>query len=133
MYASTTYNVGAALVTVGVGLTISTLLISVIEAVVLFLLKWNKFGWCLLVSLLVNVISTIFGISSAMVGSFGFFSNSSIWLAVVIAFVLSVLIEGLLLMLVKRGETRQNWLVSLIANSTSYLLIIMPLAWRIAW
>jgi hypothetical protein len=127
------YNVGAALVTVGVGLIISTLLISLIEAAVMFLLKWDKFGKCLWVSLLVNVISTVFGIGGAMVGSYGFFTNTSIWLAVVIAFILSVLIEGLLLMLVKRGETRLNWFVSLVANGVSYLFIILPLAWRMAW
>jgi hypothetical protein len=133
MQASPMYDVGAALVTVGIGLIISTLLISVIEAGVLFLLKWDKFGRCLLVSLLTNVISTVFGIGSAMVGSFGFFASTSIWVAVIAAFVLSVLIEVVVLMMLKRGDTRLNWLASLAANSASYLLIILPLAWRIAW
>ena len=133
MYTTTLYNVGAALVTVGFGLIISTLLISTMEAVVLLLLKWDKFGRSLWVSLLMNGISTVFGIGSATAGTFGIFTNSSIWVAVIIAFLLSVFLEGVVLIVVKRGETRRNWLVSLTANCASYVLIILPLAWRIAW
>lgn len=35
-------------------------------------------------------------------------------------------IEGGVLMLMKRSAARQNWIVSLIANLASYLLIILP-------
>jgi hypothetical protein len=48
-------------------------------------------------------------------------------LVLAIAFVLSVLIEGGALMLMKRGATRQNWIASLTANLASYLFIILPL------
>jgi hypothetical protein len=40
------------------------------------------------------------------------------------------LLEGGVLMLMKRNAARQNWLTSLYANIASYLLVIIPL---IAW
>ena len=67
-----------------------------------------------------NFRSTWLGVLIAL----GLFGGSFIWL--VAAFVLSVLIEGCVLMLMKRGAARQNWIVSLIANLVSYLFIIHP-------
>jgi len=104
-------------------LTVLTLIISVLESLVMLLLKWDKFGRSLWASLLMNVTSTIFG---GVLIALGLFGGSFIWL--VAAFVLSVLIEGSVLMLMKRGAARQNWIVSLIANLVSYLFIILPFA-----
>ena len=131
MYASILYDVGGALVAFGVGLIIPTLIIAVVEAVVMFLLKWGNFRRSLWISLLMNVTSTIFGIGGVLVGSFTIFTDISIWLAVAIAFLLSVLIEGAVLLLSKRNAVRLNWSASLIANIASYLLVILPLAWLI--
>lgn len=103
-------------------LIVLTLIISIIEAVVMLLLKWGKFGRSLWASLLMNVTSTIFG---GVLIALGLFGGSYIWLAV--AFVLSVLIEGGVLMLMKRDAARQNWIASLIANVASYLFIILPI------
>ncbi len=128
MFISVPYDVGvpwvliAALAVFSVGAAIVlTLIISVVESIVMFLLKWDKFGRCLWASLLMNVTSTIFG---GVLIALGLFGGSFIWLAA--AFVLSVLIEGGVLMLMKRGAARQNWIVSLIANLVSYLFIILP-------
>lgn len=108
-------------------LIVLTLIISIIESVAMLLLKWDKFGRSLWASLLMNVTSTIFG---GVLIALGLFSDSYIWLAV--AFVLSVLIEGGVLMLMKRGAARQNWIASLVANLVSYLLIILPFVWLTA-
>jgi len=118
--------IAAAVFSLG-ALTVLTLIISVVESIVMLLLKWDKFGRSLWASLLMNVTSTIFG---GVLIALGVFSDSYIWLAV--AFVLSVLIEGGVLMLMKRGAARQNWIASLVANLVSYLLIILPFVWLTA-
>ena len=128
MFYSIPYDVGvpwvliaaAAVLSIG-ALIVLTLIISVVESLVMLLLKWDKFGRSLWASLLMNVTSMIFG---GILIALGLFGGSHIWLAV--AFTLSVLIEGGVLMLMKRGAARQNWIVSLIANLVSYLFIILP-------
>lgn len=127
MFYSVPYDVAApwALIAAAVfslgALIILILIISVLESIVMLLLKWDKFGRGLWASLLMNVTSTIFG---GVLIALGLFGGSFIWLAA--AFTLSVLIEGGVLMLMKRGAARQNWIVSLIANLASYLFIILP-------
>ena len=101
-----------------------TLFISFAESIVMFLLKWDKYGRSLLASLLMNVTSTIFG---GILVAIGALYSSFIWLAA--AFVLSVLIEGGILLLMKRGAARQNWIASLLSNIVSYVLIILPFVW----
>ena len=101
-----------------------TLFISFAESIVMVLLKWDKYGRSLLASLLMNVTSTIFG---GILVAIGALYSSFIWLAV--AFVLSVLIEGGILLLMKRGAARQNWIASLLSNIVSYVLIILPFVW----
>jgi hypothetical protein len=110
----------AALFSVGalIGLT---LFISMIESLVLYFLKWDKFGRCLLASFLMNVTSTIFG---GVLIALGVIGGSYIWLAA--AYILSVLIEGGILILMKRGAVRQNWTASVVVNLASYLFIILP-------
>ena len=134
MFTSVPYDVGvpwvliaaAAVFSVG-ALIVLTLIISVVESIVMLLLKWDKFGRSVWASLLMNVTSTIFG---GVLIALGLFSDSYIWLAV--AFVLSVLIEGGVLMLMKRGAARQNWIASLVANLVSYLLIILPFSYLLS-
>lgn len=105
-----------------VALIVLTIIITIAEAIVMLLLKWDKFGRSLLASLLMNVTSTIFG---GVLIALGVLGGSYAWL--VAAFVLSVLIEGGVLMLMNRGAVRQNLLTSLIANLASYLVIILPI------
>ncbi len=105
-----------------VALIVLTLIITIAEAIVMLLLKWDKFGRSLWASLLMNITSTIFG---GVLIALGVLGGSYAWL--VAAFVLSVLIEGGVLMLMNRGAVRQNLLTSLIANLASYLVIILPI------
>jgi len=105
-------------------LVVLTLFISLAESIVMFLLKWDKYGRSLLASLLMNVTSTIFG---GILIAIGALYSSFLWLAA--AFALSVLIEGGILMLMKRGAARQNWIASLLSNIVSYVLIIAPFVW----
>jgi len=128
MHASILYDASISFFTVGIWIVIYTLFVSVIEAIVMFFMKWGKFWRCLWVSLLMNVISTIFGLV-LVEPVIGWMNNLSTWMVVAYAFLLSVIIEGGVLMLIKRNAARQNWLVSLVANIASYLLIILPLAW----
>jgi len=114
LFAAAAFSFGA--------LIVLTLIISIVEIIVMLLLKWGRFGRSLWASLLMNVTSTIFG---GVLIALGLFGGSYVWLAV--AFVLSVLIEGSVLILMKRGAARQNWIASLIANVASYLFIIMPI------
>lgn len=103
-------------------LIVLTIVISIAEAVVMLLFKWGTFGSSLLASLLMNVTSTIFG---GVLIVLGFYSDPYILLA--IGFVLSVLIEGSVLMLMKRDGGLRNWIVSLAVNSASYLIILLPI------
>ena len=95
-------------------------IVFVLEAVVLWLLKWDAFGRSLLSSFLMNLASTIFGILLIGLSLIGLLND---FLGFVIAFVLSVLIEGGVLMLMKRNATRENWRVAIIANVISYSLL----------
>jgi len=124
MLISVPYDVGGALVAIGGVLLLLTLVISIVESIVMLLLKWNKFSRSFWASLLMNVTSTIIGMF--WVFAMGFLSDLNIWLIFAVSFLLSVLIEGGILMLMKRGATWQNWIVSLIANLVSYLFIILP-------
>ena len=117
------------LVSFVVGLIIFISIISMIEAGVMVLLQWDKFWQSLRVSLQMNVSSTIFGMGGGILISGMMFDKFSIWLATAFAFLLSVLIEGGILMLTKRGTPLLNWVVSLIANATSYSLLILPISW----
>ena len=94
-------------------------IVLILEAVVLWLLKWGTFNRSLLSSFLMNLASTIVGILA--VGSLlsGLINN---FLAFVLALLLSILIEGGVLMLMKRGARRENWRAAVVANVTSYAL-----------
>jgi hypothetical protein len=114
-------DTGGAFIGAGLVLAVLTLAITGVESIVMLLLRWDRFGRCLWAAFLMNVASTIFG--GVLIAYLGW-ASKYIWLPV--SFVLSVLIEGGVLMLMKRGAARQNWRVSLVANLVSYLLIILP-------
>ena len=135
MVTSTPYDVAAPWLVgllVGAGgctLTVLTLIISTLESLVMVLLKWGRFGRSLWASLLMNITSGIVGMVFGIVVLTSP-DDSSIrhWYTLLaVAFVLSVPIEGGVLMLMKRGAARQNWVVSLSANLASYIFIILPL------
>ena len=98
-----------------------TLIITLIEALVLFWLKWNRFWRSFLSALLMNIASSVLGLFVAIpMLSFGF-------VGIVAAFIVSVFVEGVVLVLMKRGNQKQNWTAALLANLASYVLVITPL------
>ena len=111
----------------GFGIILFILLLALIEAGVLVSLKWGNFRRSLKASVSMNLTSTLFGVGVVLVATRGL-TLVSIWVAVACAFFLCVLIEGGILMLLKREATLLNWVVSLVANLTSYFLVILPLA-----
>jgi len=127
MYTISPYDVGGPGVLLVTGLlsisalTILTVIIAIIEAIVMLLFRWDKFRRSLMVSLLMNAVSTVIGSGLILV-----FKGSFAWLA--IAFILSVLIEGEILFWMKRGMACRNCLVSLAANLASYMLVLLPIS-----
>lgn len=115
---------GLVFVEFGMGLLalcVLTVLIVAVETLVMFLLKWGKFLRCLLASFVMNLVTTL-------VGGGLIFLFSNVYLALLVSFVLSALIEGGVLMLFRRGVMRENWIAALAANAASYLLILLPAA-----
>lgn len=96
-------------------------LILLVESLILWLLKWGSFKRSLLASFVINLSTSILGI-----GIVAFTIQWGVW-GLLIDFGLSVLIEGAILMLLKRNAARENWVAALAANGASYLLVIFPL------
>ena len=103
-------------------LIILTILIALIEGVALTLLRWDSFKRSYLVALLMNTISTIIG----AILLFLMPQEQNLWW-IIISFALSIVTEGFVLMLFKRGAARQNWVAALIANLASYIILIAPI------
>ena len=97
-----------------------TAIIIGLESLVLWRLGWGTFKRSLLAGFVMNLATSILGI-----GVVPFTLQLGIW-GLLIDLALSVLVEGGILMLFKRGATRANWLAALAANGASYLLVILP-------
>jgi len=114
---------GMVLLSLGLGLValcLFNLLIALVEGVVLTLLKWKPFASSLLAALLVNTISSIVGIVLLI-----FLQDIPItW--IVIAFFLSIIIEGVILVLIQPVTRWKALLYALLANLASYLILIVP-------
>lgn len=96
------------------------LLILLVETIALQLLRWGDFKSSLKASFWMNLASTLIGLLFLwLVPALG-------WLGIFIAWALSVLIEWLVLMRLRRGENRRNLILATIANLASYLLLIVP-------
>ena len=121
MFAPIHYDAGIGFVAGGSVLAVLTVIIALFESLFMLLLRWDKFGRCLWVALLMNAVSTLFGgLLIALIG----WGGACIWLLV--SFVFSVLIEAGIMMLVKPGNRRQNWNASFSVNFMSYVFIILP-------
>lgn len=92
-----------------------------VEAIVLWVLRWSKFARALVASLLANVATIVLGVVLAVVGlaidSFGM---------LFFAFVLSILVEAGVLILLKPNAIGEAWRFSAIINTVSYVLIFVP-------
>jgi hypothetical protein len=114
---------GMILISLGLGLialSLLTLLIALVEAVALTLLKWNSFPRSLLAALIANVTSSLVG------GLLLIFLQDIPVIWMIIAFILSVVIEGAILIKIQPAVGRRTWLLALVANLASYLLLILP-------
>ena len=104
----------------GVALCLVTILVALVEGVVLTLFKWNNFPRSLLGSGIANLVS---GLAA---GALLIFLQKLpvIWMG--IAFLLSILIEGAILLKIQPESGRRTWLVALVANIASYAILILP-------
>ncbi len=101
-------------------LLVVNLLFALIEGVILTVLSWNPFRASLTVSFIMNITSGIInGILLILLQHTPF-----VWLPV--SFILSLMIEGLIMTYFKRDALRQNSLFVLLVNLASYVLLILP-------
>lgn len=104
-----------------------------IEAVMLRLLKWDaSIGRCLWHAVAINIVTTALGMVLVLTGSSPILSRNSSFATVVlvfsVSFVLSVIIEALLLRLLKR-ERYGVFRISLGINMASYIFMFLLAMW----
>jgi hypothetical protein len=113
--------------------------IALVEAIVLRLLRWAGFWRALLDSFAMNLVSTLAGlVLNAFVADFyqscgydpargGRYCDwlMSPWSLLLAAGLLSVLIEGGVLLLLRRRPAGETWRAALAANVASYALIAL--------
>ena len=116
-------DVGGPILFAGFGI-VAYLVLSLLESIVLRLLKWGTYWRSLLASLLMNLPSTLVGFLLIWLVEFPRLNRLGIWL-ILAAWALSVAIEGGVLVLMKRDGGRQNWIAALAANTASYLLLFI--------
>ena len=92
-----------------------------LESLVLKLLKWNSYWRSLWASLLMNLASTLVGIPLTLL-----LINAEPVVYLPIAWGVSVIVEGGVLVLMKRDGGRQNWTAAIVANLASYALLVVP-------
>ena len=127
MFHSANFDVagpGLVVAAAGIGLLalcIVSLIVIILESLVLWRLHWGTFKRSLLAAFVMNLATSILGAGVVVVtlplGIWGFLIDIG----------LSVLVEGGILMLFRRGAARENWVAALAANTFSYLLVMLPL------
>jgi hypothetical protein len=105
------------------GLGVFLVVLLLLETLVLVLVKWAGFGKALLAALFMNLVSTIIG----LILDFTLW-DWQLWWVILVAFAVSVIVEGVVLMLMRRTTPRLNIIAALAANLASYLILILPLA-----
>jgi len=124
----------------------------IVEALVLWGLKWGSFGRALLDALIANGASAIFGLvfftlfyttsfqcrriptadGLHTVQSCDWAASPVLWFIAMA--VLSILIEGGVLALLKRHPARKTWTSAIAANLASYVLLgLLALVGTLAW
>ncbi len=93
-----------------------------LESLVLKLLKWNSYWRSLWASFLMNLASALVGIPLTLL-----LINAEPVVYLPIAWGVSVIVEGGVLVLMKRDGGRQNWTAAIVANLASYALLVVPL------
>jgi len=111
------------------------------EAGVLYFLNYCPFFRSLLVSAVMNVTSTLFGvvlpgifppfsfIGLSSGGVYTVYSYDGIFTLffLLLAYLLSIIIEGRVMILLEPDLEERLWLVCWSANTVSYLLVVLPL------
>jgi hypothetical protein len=122
---------GPSLPVIVIGLLVLFLGIPLIEAAVYMAFKWGNFKRSYTDAFLVNLITTIVGFGLLVVQPNLQRGNvlSQPGGFLVVAFVLSVLIEGAVLLRLKRHPARRTWLVAIVSNVVSYAgLLLLTIA-----
>jgi hypothetical protein len=106
------------------------------EAVVLSWLNYCPFFRSLLISAVMNVTSTLFGVvlgllfpsNISFIDARGFYSADGIFTLffLLVGYILSIIIEGVVMNLLTPDREKPLWCVCLNANTVSYLLVILP-------
>jgi hypothetical protein len=96
------------------------ILVALVEGVILTLLVWNPFRVSLTVALVMNLTSGL--VNSILLVLLQ--HTPLVWLPV--SFLLSLLIEWLVLSYFKRDAIRRNLLFTVLVNLASYILLILP-------
>lgn len=96
--------------------------IPLLEAVALVFLKWDRFGRSFWAALVANTATSILGL---IVNFFIEDYFGAAWF--ILTFLLSMLVEGGVLMFFKRNAAQENWRAAIVINLASYFLIILPI------
>jgi hypothetical protein len=97
------------------------LLISIIEMTVMQLFRWGDRKECLAASLKMNAVSSIIGVLLVIL-----FQSPPPWWGLVVAWLMSVLIESRVLTIVRRETALLNTWAVVAANLASYVIVIIP-------
>lgn len=101
------------------------LVVILVEAVIMVLLKLNPFGKCLLDSLIVNVVSLGAGYLISVTG-FSVTLGGDSYFSLLVGFIVSVLVEGVLLQLLNRKKAvKEVWKADFIMNLVTYLALLV--------
>lgn len=110
-----------------------------LEAIALRLLQWGSFWRSLLDSFLVNLVTTILGLflpaGLSAIDMLSFLLPDFSLRSPVVFFLLgamSVAVEGVLLLWIRRRPAAETWRAALIANVVSYVALGGVLGW-LAW
>jgi hypothetical protein len=115
------------------------IVIVLLEGVLLCVMKWHP-SWlnCMLYSLAANAVSTVAGcvltfVLQAFMGS-SLSADQALQLALplLVAFVITVLLEWLILVALQPAKKREAWKPALLINIASYIVIAVFVTWGIS-
>ena len=100
-------------------LLLVTALVSLLEGVVLTMLRWDEFMACIRTAYLINLVTTILSLVFITFVQLG-------WKGIGFALLFSIIVDGALLARFKPGMLLRNYFNSILINLVSYGVIIAP-------